>query len=82
LRVYPWHLIIDCCAIVEKGFLGANHFLLPDGTVKPVSRKKVGIAGMKAPARGDTEVYSAGDGARRIDRISFRPALRSRVLPQ
>jgi len=56
--------------IVEQGFLGANHFLLPDGRVKPVSRKRVGIAGMKAPARGDTEVYSAGDGARRIGRIS------------
>ena len=56
--------------IAEQGFLGANHFLLPDGRVKPVSRKRVGIAGMKAPARGDTEVYSAGDGARRIGRIS------------
>ena len=56
--------------IVEQGFLGANHFLLPDGRVKPVSRKRVGIAGMKAPARGDTEVYSAGEGARRIGRIS------------
>jgi len=55
---------------VEQGFLGANHFLLPDGRVKPVSRKRVWIAGMKAPARGDTEVYSAGDGARRIGRIS------------
>jgi len=66
---------------VEQGFLGANHFLFPDGRLKPVSRKRVGIAGMKAPARGDTEIYSA-DGARKIGRISsggFSPSTQKPV---
>jgi hypothetical protein len=35
----------------QQGFLGANKFLKPDGKLIPVTKKRVGIAGMKAPAR-------------------------------
>ena len=42
---------------LEQGFLGAEHFLNKDGTLKPVSKKRVGIAGMTAPARAHTEIY-------------------------
>ena len=41
----------------EQGFLGAEHFLEKGGKLKPISKKRVGIAGMKAPARGHTEIY-------------------------
>jgi len=47
----------------EQGFLGASTFLEADGKLKPVQRKRVGIAGMRAPARGHTEVLSK-DGAK------------------
>jgi aminomethyltransferase len=42
---------------VEQGFLGAGHFLEPNGKLKPVTKKRVGISGMKAPARGHTEIF-------------------------
>jgi aminomethyltransferase len=42
---------------LEQGFLGAEHFLEKDGKLKAVQRKRVGIAGMKAPARGHTEIF-------------------------
>ena len=43
---------------MTQGFLGASHFLEASGKPKPMTRKRVGIAGMKAPARGHTEVYT------------------------
>eukprot|EP00607_Mallomonas_marina_P004176 CAMPEP_0182427602 /NCGR_PEP_ID=MMETSP1167-20130531/18900_1 /TAXON_ID=2988 /ORGANISM="Mallomonas Sp, Strain CCMP3275" /LENGTH=362 /DNA_ID=CAMNT_0024609949 /DNA_START=136 /DNA_END=1224 /DNA_ORIENTATION=- len=42
----------------EQGFLGAPVFLEESGKLKPITKKRVGIAGMKAPARGHTEIYS------------------------
>jgi aminomethyltransferase len=44
---------------LEQGFLGAEHFLTPEGKLKKQTRKRVGIAGMKAPARDHTEIYDA-----------------------
>jgi hypothetical protein len=32
---------------VEQGFLGAEHFLQPDGKLKKQTRKRVGLTGMK-----------------------------------
>lgn len=55
---------------VQQGFLGASSFLEADGKLKPVSRKRVGIAGMKAPARGHTEIFSAVDGAQKIGEVT------------
>lgn len=54
---------------LEQGFLGASAFLESSGKLKPVNRKRVGIAGMKAPAREHTEVYTA-DGAKKIGIIT------------
>lgn len=43
---------------IEQGFEGASTFLESSGKLKPVDKKRVGIAGMSAPARGHTEIYS------------------------
>ena len=53
----------------QQGFLGAEHFLEKDGKLKPVSKKRVGLSGMKAPARGHTEIFSA-DGSKKIGEIT------------
>jgi len=42
---------------VEQGMLGAAHFLEPNGKLKPIAKKRVGITGMKAPARSHAKVY-------------------------
>ena len=43
----------------EGGFLGADSILTPEGKLKAVTRKRVGIKGMKAPARDHTEIFDA-----------------------
>jgi aminomethyltransferase len=43
----------------EQGFLGAETFLTPDGKLMKQPKKRVGITGMKAPAREHTEIYDA-----------------------
>lgn len=53
----------------EQGFLGASAFLEKDGKLKPIQKKRVGIAGMKAPARSHTEVFTA-DGSKKIGEIT------------
>ena len=42
---------------VEQGFTGASHFLTEEGKFKKVGRKRVGLSGMKAPAREHTEIF-------------------------
>ncbi len=62
---------------LEQGFLGADKFLEKDGKLKAQAKKRVGIAGMKAPARGHTEVFSE-DGSKKIGEITsggFGPTL-------
>ncbi len=54
---------------LEQGFLGADKFLEKDGKLKPITKKRVGVAGMKAPARGHTEIFSA-DGSKKIGEIT------------
>jgi len=44
---------------LEGGFVGAEHVLTSEGKFKKVSKKRVGIIGMKAPARDHTEIYDA-----------------------
>jgi hypothetical protein len=61
----------------EQGFLGASTFLEKDGKLKAVSKKRVGIMGMTAPARGHTEIY-AEDGTTKIGEVTsggFAPTL-------
>ncbi len=63
---------IDCpntIFVCAQGFLGASAFLEKDGKLKPAAKKRVGIAGMKAPARGHTEIFTA-DGANKIGEIT------------
>lgn len=63
---------------IEQGFLGADKFLEPGGKLKPVSRKRVGLTGMKAPARGSTEIFAA-DGSTKIGEVTsggFGPTLK------
>jgi aminomethyltransferase len=48
----------------EQGFLGADKFLEKDGKLKPVSKKRVGFAGMRAPARAHTDILHADNGSK------------------
>lgn len=66
---------------LEGGFIGAEHILTPDGKFQKVQRKRVGIAGMKAPAREGTEVYDAS-GEHLIGKVtsgSFSPCLKKPI---
>eukprot|EP00535_Pseudo-nitzschia_heimii_P006436 CAMPEP_0197174038 /NCGR_PEP_ID=MMETSP1423-20130617/736_1 /TAXON_ID=476441 /ORGANISM="Pseudo-nitzschia heimii, Strain UNC1101" /LENGTH=437 /DNA_ID=CAMNT_0042622929 /DNA_START=212 /DNA_END=1525 /DNA_ORIENTATION=+ len=46
----------------DQGFPGASTFLTPEGKLRKQPRKRVGIAGMKAPAREGTEIYAVDGG--------------------
>jgi aminomethyltransferase len=43
----------------EQGFLGADKILTPEGKFQKIEKKRVGILGMKAPAREHTEIYDS-----------------------
>lgn len=65
----------------EGGFLGAEHILKPDGKFQKVASKRVGIMGMKAPARGHVEIYDA-NGEHQIGEITsgtFSPSLKAPI---
>jgi len=62
---------------VEGGFVGAEHILTPEGKFKKTLKKRVGIFGMKAPAREHTEIYDA-EGEKLIGEVTsgtFSPCL-------
>lgn len=66
---------------LEQGFLGAEHFLTPEGKLKKQTKKRVGIMGMKAPARDGTEIFDA-EGKAKIGTITsgtFSPCLKKPV---
>lgn len=66
---------------VEGGFLGADKILKPDGKFQPVSRKRVGLKGMKAPAREHAEIYDA-TGETKIGEVTsgtFSPSLKAPI---
>ena len=55
-----------------------ENFLKEDGGLKKVARKRVGIAGMKAPARQHTELFDAS-GENKIGEVTsgtFSPTLK------
>mmetsp|Transcript_6354 Transcript_6354/g.15823 ORF Transcript_6354/g.15823 Transcript_6354/m.15823 type:complete len:418 (+) Transcript_6354:112-1365(+) len=65
----------------EGGFLGAEHILKPDGKLQKVARKRVGIMGMKAPAREGAEIYDAA-GENKIGDVTsgtFSPCLKAPI---
>lgn len=62
---------------LEQGFLGAEHILTPDGKLKPTAKKRVGIIGMKAPAREHTEVCDMdGNVIGEVTSGTFSPCLK------
>jgi aminomethyltransferase len=65
----------------EQGFLGAENFLTPDGKFKKQAKKRVGIMGMKAPAREHAEIYDA-TGENLIGEVTsgtFSPCLKKPI---
>ena len=65
----------------EQGFLGAEHILTPEGKLKKVSRKRVGIMGIKAPARQHAEIFDES-GETKIGEITsgtFSPCLKKPI---
>lgn len=65
----------------EQGFLGAEHFLTPEGKLRKQETKRVGIKGMKAPAREHTEIYDA-TGETLIGEVSsgtYSPCLKAPI---
>ena len=66
---------------LEGGFLGAEHILTPEGKFKKTAKKRVGIIGMKAPAREHTEIYDAA-GEKLIGEVTsgtFSPCLKKPI---
>lgn len=66
---------------LEQGFVGAEHFLTPEGKLKKTTRKRVGIMGMKAPAREHAEIYDA-TGEKKIGEVTsgtFSPCLKKPI---
>ena len=64
----------------EQGFLGADTFLTPDGKLKKQTRKRVGIMGMKAPAREHTEILDAeGNIIGEVTSGTFSPCLKKPI---
>jgi len=66
---------------VEGGFLGEEHILKPDGKFQKISKKRVGIMGMKAPAREHAEIYDAS-GENKIGEVTsgtFSPCLKKPI---
>lgn len=66
---------------VEGGFLGSEKILTPDGKFKKVSKKRVGLMGMKAPAREHAEIYDS-TGEKLIGEVTsgtFSPCLKKPI---
>lgn len=66
---------------MEGGFLGAEQIITPEGKFKKSLKKRVGIVGMKAPAREHTEIYDAS-GEKVIGEITsgtFSPCLKKPI---
>jgi aminomethyltransferase len=65
----------------EGGFLGAEHIVGASGKLRKATKKRVGIAGMKAPAREGTIIYDA-EGGQEIGRVTsgtFSPTLKKPI---
>jgi len=66
---------------LEGGFLGAKDILQPDGKFVNVEKKRVGLIGMKAPAREHTEIFDV-TGEKLIGEITsgtFSPCLKAPI---
>jgi len=63
----------------EQGFLGADKILAPDGKLLPVSRKRVGLVGMKAPAREGAEIFAGDVKVGVVTSGTFSPSLKKPI---
>mmetsp|Transcript_1308 Transcript_1308/g.1882 ORF Transcript_1308/g.1882 Transcript_1308/m.1882 type:complete len:449 (-) Transcript_1308:86-1432(-) len=66
---------------LQGGFLGDNHIITKEGKLKKVAKKRVGIMGMKAPAREHTEIYDS-TGESLIGQVTsgtFSPCLKKPI---
>lgn len=66
---------------LERSFLGAEHILKEDGKFQKISKKRVGIKGMKAPAREHSEIYDT-TGEIKIGEITsgtYSPSLKAPI---
>lgn len=66
---------------MEGGFIGADKILTPEGKLQKVTRKRVGIMGMKAPARQHTEIYDS-TGETKIGEVTsgtYSPSLKAPI---
>lgn len=60
------------------GFLGSEHILTDTGKLKKVTKKRVGLMGMKAPARQHAEIFDSS-GATKIGEVTsgtYSPCLK------
>ncbi|KAL3788612.1 hypothetical protein ACHAWO_011828 [Cyclotella atomus] len=65
---------------VEGGFLGAEHILKPDGKFQKVTKKRVGLAGFKAPAREGAEIFDEeGNKVGVVTSGTFSPSLKKPI---
>mmetsp|Transcript_20419 Transcript_20419/g.23110 ORF Transcript_20419/g.23110 Transcript_20419/m.23110 type:complete len:177 (+) Transcript_20419:1-531(+) len=65
----------------EGGFLGSEHILTPEGKFKKTTKKRVGLMGMKAPAREHAEIYDI-TGEKLIGTVTsgtFSPCLKKPI---
>jgi len=63
----------------EQGFLGASKFLTPEGKLKKTTRKRVGLSGMKAPAREGAEIYVDEEKVGVVTSGTFSPSLKKPI---
>ena len=64
---------------LEQGYVGSQTFVTPDGKLRKPSQKRVGIIGMKAPARQNTIIYAPDDATKIIGAITsgtYSPTLK------
>ena len=62
---------------VERSFTGAEKFLTEGGGLAKTGKKRIGLAGMKSPAREGTKIFDA-TGAKQIGEVTsgtFSPSL-------
>lgn len=63
----------------EQGFVGAEHFLKPDGKLIKASRKRVGFTGMKAPAREGAEIFDGDNKIGVVTSGTFSPCMKKPI---
>jgi len=61
------------------GFLGCEHVLTPEGKLKKQTTKRIGISGMKAPARQGTPIFVGDVQVGHVTSGTFAPSLKKPI---